>query len=38
MTHLSIVEVDASGTSATWGDHVGEEEYGASVAAPPSPT
>jgi quercetin dioxygenase-like cupin family protein len=34
MTHLSIVEVDESGTSATWGAHVGGEEYGAEVAAP----
>jgi quercetin dioxygenase-like cupin family protein len=27
MTHLSIVEVDASGSSAAWGAHVGDEEY-----------
>jgi quercetin dioxygenase-like cupin family protein len=32
MTHLSLVEVDDNGTSATWGDHVTDEEYGA---APP---
>ncbi len=28
MTHLSIVEVDDSGNSATWGSHVTDEEYG----------
>jgi quercetin dioxygenase-like cupin family protein len=27
MTHLAIVEVDDQGTSATWGDHVTNEEY-----------
>ena len=27
MTHLSIVEVDESGNSATWGAHVTDEEY-----------
>jgi quercetin dioxygenase-like cupin family protein len=27
MTHLSIVEVDESGESATWGAHVTDEEY-----------
>lgn len=31
MTHLSLVEVDASGTSATWGVHVTDEEYGGST-------
>lgn len=30
MTHLSMVEVDAEGTSATWGAHVSDEEYGMS--------
>jgi len=30
MTHLSLVEVDGDGRSATWGRHVSEEEYGAS--------
>jgi quercetin dioxygenase-like cupin family protein len=35
MTHLSIVEVDGAGTSAIWGDHVGDEEYGAEFAVPP---
>ena len=33
MTHLAIIEVDNEGNSATWGDHVTDEEYGAS----PSP-
>ena len=32
MTHLAMVQVDDEGTSATWGDHVTDEEYGA---APP---
>jgi quercetin dioxygenase-like cupin family protein len=27
MAHLSIVQVDDEGGSATWGDHVSEEEY-----------
>jgi quercetin dioxygenase-like cupin family protein len=27
MTHLSIVQVADSGESATWGDHVSDEEY-----------
>lgn len=29
MTHLSMVEVDDKGNSATWGAHVSDEEYGA---------
>jgi quercetin dioxygenase-like cupin family protein len=29
MSHLSLVEVDASGSTATWGAHVTDEEYGA---------
>jgi quercetin dioxygenase-like cupin family protein len=29
MAHLSIVEVDDSGSSATWGTHVTDDEYGA---------
>ena len=29
MSHLSIVEVDDLGESATWGDHVSDQEYGA---------
>jgi quercetin dioxygenase-like cupin family protein len=32
MTHLSMVEVDDQGGSATWGAHVTDDEYGA---APP---
>lgn len=31
MTHLSLVEVDDDGRSATWGQHVGEDEYGATT-------
>ena len=29
MAHIAMVEVDDGGTSATWGDHVSDEEYGA---------
>jgi quercetin dioxygenase-like cupin family protein len=29
MTHLAMVEVDEEGNAATWGDHVGDEEYAA---------
>jgi quercetin dioxygenase-like cupin family protein len=29
MTHLAMLEVDDDGNSATWGDHVTDEEYGA---------
>jgi quercetin dioxygenase-like cupin family protein len=32
MIHLAMLEVDDQGNSATWGDHVTDEEYGA---APP---
>jgi quercetin dioxygenase-like cupin family protein len=32
MVHLALVHVDDEGTSATWGAHVSDEEYGA---APP---
>jgi quercetin dioxygenase-like cupin family protein len=28
MTHLAMVEVGEEGTSATWGEHVADEEYG----------
>lgn len=28
MTHLAMLEVDDQGTSATWGEHVSDEEYG----------
>jgi quercetin dioxygenase-like cupin family protein len=31
MTRLSIVEVADSGESATWGDHVNDDEYGAAT-------
>jgi quercetin dioxygenase-like cupin family protein len=30
MAHIAIVEVDDDGNPATWGDHVTDEEYGAS--------
>lgn len=33
MTHIAMLEVDAEGNAATWGDHVTDEEYGAA----PSP-
>src|SRR6266478_1579088 len=29
MTHLAMLDVDEEGNSATWGDHVTEEEYSA---------
>jgi quercetin dioxygenase-like cupin family protein len=29
MTHIAMVEVDAEGKAATWGDPVSDEEYGA---------
>jgi quercetin dioxygenase-like cupin family protein len=28
MTHLAMLQVDDEGHSATWGDHVGDDEYG----------
>jgi quercetin dioxygenase-like cupin family protein len=28
MTHLALVEVDEQGNSATWGEHVTDDEYG----------
>ncbi len=28
MTHLALIEVDAEGNSAMWGEHVTDEEYG----------
>lgn len=31
MTHLAMLEVDDDGNSATWGAHVTDEEYGASI-------
>jgi len=33
MTHLSLVEVDDEGNSATWGEHVTDEEYHAAPAS-----
>jgi quercetin dioxygenase-like cupin family protein len=27
MTHLALIEIDEEGTSATWGEHVTDEEY-----------
>ncbi len=32
MTHLAMLEVDADGSPATWGEHVSDAEY---AAAPP---
>ena len=32
MTHLALVQVDDEGTTADWGDHVTDEEYGAGPA------
>src|SRR5689334_3030855 len=29
MTHIAMLEVDDKGSSATWGDHVSDDEYGA---------
>jgi quercetin dioxygenase-like cupin family protein len=29
MTHLALLQVDDDGNSATWGEHVSDEEYGA---------
>ena len=31
MTHLAMLEVDDEGNSATWGDHVTDEEYASST-------
>jgi len=33
MTHLAMLQVDDTGNSANWGDHVTDEEYGAPRAA-----
>ena len=33
MTHLAMLDVDGEGNSATWGDHVTDEEYSAATAA-----
>jgi hypothetical protein len=32
MTHLAMLQVDDEGKSATWGDNVTDEEYGAAPA------
>jgi quercetin dioxygenase-like cupin family protein len=32
MTHIAMQEVDDSGSPVTWGEHVGDEEYGAAPA------
>ena len=32
MTHIAMIQVDDEGTSAVWGDHVTDEEYGAAPA------
>jgi len=32
MTHIAMVEVDAEGKAATWGDPVSDEQYGAAPA------
>jgi quercetin dioxygenase-like cupin family protein len=34
MTHLAMLEVDDEGSSATWGEHVTDEEYEAAVPEP----
>ena len=32
MTHLALLQVDDEGTTATWGDQVTDDEYGAETA------
>jgi hypothetical protein len=32
LAHLAILQVDDEGKSATWGDHVTDDEYGAAPA------
>jgi hypothetical protein len=32
MTHIAMLDVDDNANSATWGDHVSDEQY---AAAPP---
>jgi hypothetical protein len=32
MAHIAMVEVDDDGNSATWGDHVSDDEYQAAPA------
>ena len=33
MLHLALLQVDDEGNTATWGEHVGDEEYNASPAS-----
>lgn len=33
MTHVAMLDVDEAGNSATWGDHVSDEEYAAAPGA-----
>ena len=33
MAHLAMLEVDAEGNAATWGEHVSDDEYDAAPAA-----
>jgi len=33
MTHVAMLDVDEAGNSATWGDHVSDEEYRAAPSA-----
>jgi quercetin dioxygenase-like cupin family protein len=33
MTHLAMLEIDDEGNSATWGEHVTDEEYNAASAS-----
>jgi quercetin dioxygenase-like cupin family protein len=33
MTHLAMLEVDAEGSSATWGEHVTDQEYNGAQAS-----
>jgi quercetin dioxygenase-like cupin family protein len=33
MTHLAMLDVDDEGTSATWGEHVTDDEYNAAPAS-----
>jgi hypothetical protein len=33
MTHVAMLQVDDEGTSATWGEHVTDEEYSAPPAS-----
>jgi quercetin dioxygenase-like cupin family protein len=37
MTHLAMLDVDDEGNPATWGDHVGDEEYAATPAIADAP-